>query len=45
MRNINRSVVLDLIRRHGPIPRGEIARRSQLAPSAVTNIVNELIAL
>lgn len=45
MRNINRSVVLDLIRRHGPISRGEIARRSQLAPSAVTNIVNELIAL
>lgn len=45
MRNINRSVVLDLIRRHGPISRGEIARRSQLAPSAVTNIVNDLITL
>ncbi|HEX6971261.1 MAG TPA: ROK family transcriptional regulator, partial [Limnochordia bacterium] len=45
MRNINRSIVLDLIRRHGPISRGEIARRSRLAPSAVSNIVGELTCL
>lgn len=45
MRNINRSIVLNIIRDHGPISRGEIARRSQLAPSAVSNIVTELISL
>ena len=45
MRNINRSIVLNMIREHGPISRSEIARRSELAPSAVSNIVSELLAL
>lgn len=45
MRNINRSIVLNMIREHGPISRSEIARRSELAPSAVSNIVAELLAL
>lgn len=45
MRNINRSIVLNMIREHGPISRSEIARRSRLAPSAVSNIVAELLAL
>ena len=45
MRNINRSIVLNMIREHGPISRSEIARRSELAPSAVSNIVSELLSL
>lgn len=45
MRNINRSIVLNMIREHGPISRSEIARRCELAPSAVSNIVSELLSL
>jgi predicted NBD/HSP70 family sugar kinase len=38
----NRAVVLDLIRRFGPIPRSDLAERSGLAPSSVLNIIGTL---
>jgi predicted NBD/HSP70 family sugar kinase len=40
----NRRVVLGAVREQGQIGRTEIARRTQLTPQAVTNIVNELVA-
>lgn len=40
----NRRVVLGVVRAQGQLGRTEIARRAQLTPQAVTNIVNELLA-
>lgn len=45
MRSINRSIVLNLIRAHGSMSRAEIAERSHLATSAVSNIVSELLQM
>ncbi|MEO9298045.1 ROK family transcriptional regulator [Devosia alba] len=42
-RNHNRRVVLDMVRAYGPLGRTEIARRAQLTPQAVSNIVDELV--
>lgn len=39
----NRRVVLEVIRLHGHLGRTEIARRAQLTPQAVANIVEELL--
>lgn len=39
----NRRVVLEVIRMHGHLGRTEIARRAQLTPQAVANIVEELL--
>lgn len=44
MRGINRSAVLDLIRREGPIARTEISAGLQISLMTVMRIVNELIA-
>src|SRR4051795_8299427 len=44
MREHNRSVVLDVVRRSGPLPRTEVARRTSLAKPTVSAIVDELLA-
>lgn len=44
MREVNRSIVLDLIRRGGRISRTDLARRSALTKPTVSAIVEELIA-
>ena len=44
MRGINRSAVLDVIRRDGPIARSEIAARLQISLMTVMRIVDELAA-
>lgn len=43
-RDLNRSVVLNLIRKHQPISRAEIARRARLQRSTVSAIAEQLIA-
>ena len=43
MRAINRSAVLNTIKNHGPLPRTDIARTTNLSAATVTGIVNELI--
>ena len=43
-RSHNRRVVLESVRRHGPIGRAEIARLTRLTTQAVSNIVAELVA-
>jgi predicted NBD/HSP70 family sugar kinase len=44
MRAHNRSVVLDVVRRSGPLGRAELARRTTLAKPTVSTIVDELLA-
>src|SRR5436305_3178027 len=44
MREHNRSVLLDVVRRSGPLPRTEVARRTALAKPTVSAIVDELLA-
>lgn len=44
MRGINRSAILDLIRREGPIARTQIAESLQVSLMTVMRIVDELIA-
>jgi glucokinase-like ROK family protein len=44
MREVNRSIVLDLIRRGGRISRTDLARRSALTKPTVSAIVEDLIA-
>ena len=43
-RDINRRIVLNLIRRHQPISRADLARQSGLQRSTVSAIAEELIA-
>jgi len=43
MRAHNRSVVLDVVRRSGPVARTEVARRTSLAKPTVSAIVDELL--
>ncbi len=43
-RDINRDLVLELIRCHQPVSRVGLARRSGLQPSTVSSIVEELVA-
>ncbi len=43
MREHNRTVVLDLVRRSGPLARSDVARRTSLAKPTVTTIVEGLI--
>ncbi|SDW02650.1 transcriptional regulator, MarR family [Marininema mesophilum] len=43
MKSINKSIILNVIRQQGPIPRAEIAKVTQLTPPTVTNIVGELL--
>jgi predicted NBD/HSP70 family sugar kinase len=44
VRDLNRSAVLRLIGREGPISRAEIARRLSLSPATVTAVTRRLIA-
>src|SRR5262245_5742210 len=43
LRDVNRSAVLRLIGRQGPISRAEIARRAGVSPGTVTALVRDLI--
>lgn len=43
IRDLNRSLVLNLIATHGPIARVEVARRGGLTAATITNIVNSFI--
>jgi len=40
----NRSVLLEVIRRYGPISRAEIARKTNLSAPSITRIVKDLVA-
>ncbi|MDQ2646341.1 MAG: MarR family transcriptional regulator, partial [Myxococcota bacterium] len=44
MREVNRSIVLDIIRRGGRVSRTDLARRSTLTKPTVSAIVEDLIA-
>ena len=43
-REINRRILLNLVREHQPISRADLARRMQVARGGVSLLVNELIA-
>lgn len=43
MKSLNRTLILNIIRRDGPISRAEIAKQAKLTPPTVTNIVHELL--
>jgi len=43
-REINRKIVLNLVREHQPISRADLARRMEVARAAVTPLVEDLIA-
>lgn len=43
IKEINRTVVLELLRREGPVSRAAIARRVELSPPAVSGIIAELL--
>jgi predicted NBD/HSP70 family sugar kinase len=44
MQELNRHIVLDTIRKQGPIPRSEIAKINGISPTTVTSAVSEWIA-
>jgi N-acetylglucosamine repressor len=43
MKKINKTLILDIIRQHGPISRAEIAKVTKLTPPTVTNLVRNLL--
>lgn len=43
LKGMNESVILNVIRKMGPISRADIAKETNLTPPTVTNIVNKLI--
>ncbi|MFV9568836.1 ROK family transcriptional regulator [Thermoanaerobacter mathranii] len=43
LKGMNESLILDIIRKMGPISRADIAKETNLTPPTVTNIVNKLI--
>ncbi len=43
IQELNRSIILNMIREHGPISRSEIAKRNKISPSTVASAVQELI--
>lgn len=43
-RDINRRIILNLVRKHQPISRADLARRSGLQRSTVSSIIDQLIA-
>ena len=43
-REINRQILLNLVREHGPISRADLSRRMKVSRGRVTALVNELIA-
>ena len=42
-RRVNRQRLLDAIRRHGPISRADLAKRTALSPPTVSGLVEELV--
>jgi predicted NBD/HSP70 family sugar kinase len=44
MRELNQALILNLVRQEGHISRADIAKRTHLSRSTVSNIINELIA-
>lgn len=44
MKSLNKTLILNVIRADGPISRAEIAKKTNLTPPTVTNIVSELIS-
>lgn len=43
IRAINRSIILNTIKRHGPVGRADVARLTGLSPATVTGITGDLI--
>ncbi|MDB4882937.1 MAG: hypothetical protein JWL95_1703, partial [Gemmatimonadetes bacterium] len=43
-REVNRQILLNLVREHEPISRADLARRMEIARGMVTSLVDELIA-
>lgn len=43
IKELNRSIILDFIRKEGPISRAEIAKRVNISPTTVTSAVSKLI--
>ncbi len=43
-RRLNRQRLLDAIRRHGPISRADLAKRTALSPPTVSGLVEELVS-
>ena len=43
IKKINMAMILDVIRKKGPISRSEIAEITNLTPATITNITSELI--
>lgn len=43
MKSLNKSLILNVIRLEGPISRADIAKKTNLTPPTVTNLVGELI--
>lgn len=43
VKNINKRLILDIIRREGPISRASISRRTALSRATISNIITELI--
>ncbi|WP_202080868.1 ROK family transcriptional regulator [Caldalkalibacillus salinus] len=44
MKQMNKTLILDIIRTHGPISRAEIAKMTKLTPPTVTNLVKDLLS-
>ncbi|WP_409293988.1 ROK family transcriptional regulator [Peribacillus sp. SCS-26] len=44
MQELNRSIILDTIRKQGPISRSDIAKQINISPTTVTSAVSELIS-
>lgn len=42
-REVNRSIVLNLVREHGPLSRADLARRMSISRGMITPLVNELL--
>ena len=43
VKNINKRLILDIIRREGPISRASISRRTALSRATISDIITELI--
>ncbi|MCJ8008261.1 ROK family transcriptional regulator [Lederbergia wuyishanensis] len=43
IKELNKSIILDVIRKNGPISRAEIAKKVNLSPTTVTSAVSDLI--
>lgn len=43
MKESSRSLILDIVHRHGPLSRAQLARQTQLDPSTVTRIITEMM--